>query len=80
MLIDKAAKVCKGRKRLAERLGVHPANVTQWAQGDKSCPPRHAAAIAVIAGERPEVGVMAAVERKLKIAPKAPKQMRLALA
>jgi DNA-binding transcriptional regulator YdaS (Cro superfamily) len=64
-LIDEAAKVCGGRSALARALGVPPANVTQWASGAKSCPPKHGARMAELAGYPASEGVLATAMRKL---------------
>jgi len=49
-LIDNAAKVCGSKKALAERLGVMPHHVSEWASGARKCQPDDQAAMAGIAG------------------------------
>lgn len=49
-LIDKAAEVCGSKKALAERLGVMPQHIGQWASGARKCQPDDQAAMAGIAG------------------------------
>lgn len=49
-LIDKAAKVCGGKKVLAEKMGVRPPVISDWASGARKIQPDDLAAIAHIAG------------------------------
>lgn len=49
-LIDKAAEVCGTKKALADKLGVPPQHIGQWASGARKCQPDDQAAMAGIAG------------------------------
>lgn len=49
-LIDAAAKVCGSKKSLAEKIGVMPQHISQWASGHRKCQPDDIAALADIAG------------------------------
>ncbi len=50
-LIDKAAEKCGTRYKLAQALGVAPAQVYDWREGRKPCSPADQARIAAFAGE-----------------------------
>jgi DNA-binding transcriptional regulator YdaS (Cro superfamily) len=52
-LIDKAAKQVQTRYKLAQALGVTPAQVYNWQTGAKPCSPADQARIAAIANEDP---------------------------
>lgn len=49
-LIDKAAEICGSKKALADRLGVKPHHINEWARGARKCQPDDQAAMAGIAG------------------------------
>lgn len=49
-LIDKAAEICGSKKALADRLGVQPHHINEWARGARKCQPDDQAAMAGIAG------------------------------
>ena len=49
-LIDRAARLCGSKAALAEKLGVMPQHLSQWASGSRTCQPEDIAAMAHIAG------------------------------
>lgn len=49
-LIDRAARLCGSKGALAEKLGVMPQHLSQWASGSRTCQPEDIAAMAHIAG------------------------------
>jgi transcriptional regulator with XRE-family HTH domain len=63
-LIDKAAKVCGGYEKLAERMNTSPAAVSHMKAGKRPISPETAAELADIAGEDVQWAVnMAIIER-----------------
>lgn len=51
VLIDKAAKVCGTRYKLAQQLGVTASTVYDWERGTKPCSPADRARLAGFAGD-----------------------------
>ena len=49
-LIEMAARVCGSKGKLAEKMGVMPQHISQWASGSRTCQPEDIAAMAYIAG------------------------------
>jgi DNA-binding transcriptional regulator YdaS (Cro superfamily) len=49
-LVERAARECGSKTKLAERLGVSPQRLNEWRTGYRDCPPEDVALIADAAG------------------------------
>lgn len=72
-LIDRAAKKCGSKTKLAEVVGVTPQRINDWRSGIRDCPPEDVALIAYEAGMPAEEWLVRATLWKHREKPKGEK-------